>query len=46
MFKLYALLVDLLAKVKYVINKVVIRRERKGQHLIKDSLFDILSLLD
>ena len=46
MFKLHALSVDALAKVRRVMNKVVIGRERKGRHPIKDSSFDILSLSD
>ena len=46
MFKLHALLVDALAKVRRVMNRVVISRKRKGKHPIKDSLFDILSLSD
>ena len=46
MFRLHTLLVDALAKIRHIMNKVLIRRERKGQHLIKSSFFDILSLSD
>ena len=46
MFKLHALLLDALAKVRYVMNRVVIGKEQNGRHLIKDFSFDILSLSD
>lgn len=46
MFKLHALSVDALVKVRRVMNRIVIGRERKGRHPIKDSSFDILSLSD
>lgn len=44
MFKLYALLVDALSKVRRAINKVIIRQKRSARHLTKDTLFDIQSL--
>lgn len=46
MFKLHALIVDTLSKVKRVMNKVIIGRERAGRHPTKDASFDILSLAD
>lgn len=46
MFKLHALIVDLLSKVRQSMNRVVISRERKEGHPTKDALFDILSLAD
>lgn len=44
MFRLHALSVDALRKVRSSLNKVIIGRERSGYHPTKDSLFDILSL--
>ena len=41
MFKLYFLLVDVLANVRRVINRVVIKQEQKSWHPTKDSFFDI-----
>lgn len=46
MFKLHALSVNALAKVRRLMNRIVIGRERKSRHPIKDSSFDILSLSD
>lgn len=46
MFKLHALSVDALAKVRRAMNKVIIGREREGRHPVKASSFDILSLAD
>ena len=44
MFRLHALLVDTLWKVRYSINKVIAGRRRSGRHPIKNASFDILSL--
>lgn len=41
MFKLYALSVDALAKIRKVMNQAIIGRERSRRHLTKDTLFDI-----
>lgn len=46
MFKLHALSVDALSKVRPAINKVIIGRERSGRHPTKDASFDIQSLVD
>lgn len=46
MFQLYALLVDILCKVRFSLNKIVAGRQRSSNHPIKDALFDILSLVD
>lgn len=46
MFKLYALSVDALAKIRKVMNQVIIRKEQNGRHLTKDASFDIQSLAD
>lgn len=46
MFKLYALSVNLLTKIKVGMNKVIINREQIGRYPTKDALFDILSLAD
>ena len=46
MFKLHALSVNALSKVRQVMNKVIIRRERSGRHPTKDASFDIQSLAD
>lgn len=46
MFRLHALLVDTLRKVKSSINRIIIGRERDGYHPQKDSSFDILSMAD
>lgn len=45
-FKLYALLVDTLTKIRAGINKVIIGREQSGRHPTKDLSFNILSLAD
>ena len=44
MFKLHALIVNTLTKVRRVMNKVIIGQELSGRHPTKDTLFDILSL--
>ena len=44
MFWLYALSVDVLRKVQYSINWVVVRKQRNSYSLQKNALFDILSL--
>lgn len=46
MFRLYALSVDALQKVRLSLNKNVVGRHRSGYHPIKDASFDILSLAD
>lgn len=46
MFKLHALSVDALIKIRVQMNKVIIGRERGGRHPTKDASFDILSLAD
>lgn len=46
MFKLHALSVDTLAKIRRSMNRVIIGRERSSTHPIKDVSFDILSLAD
>ncbi|MCJ1346490.1 hypothetical protein MMC31_004707 [Peltigera leucophlebia] len=46
MFRLHALSVDPLRQIRRIMNKIVIGRERKGNHTEKDSSFDILSLAD
>ncbi len=44
MFRLHALSVDALHKVRLSLNRIVVGRQRGGNHPIKDALFDILSL--
>ena len=46
MFRLHALSVDTLSKVRGIMNRVIIGNERSGRHLTKDALFDIQSLAD
>lgn len=46
LFRLHALLVNALRKVRTSINRIVIGRERDGKHPQKDASFDILSLAD
>ena len=46
MFKLHALSVDALTKIRKVMNQVIIESERSGRHPTKDASFDILSLAD
>ena len=46
MFRLHALSVDTLRKVRSLMNRIIIGRERDGYHPQKDSSFDILSLAD
>lgn len=46
MFKLYALSVNLLTKIKVGMNKVIINREQIGRYPTKDALFYILGLAD
>lgn len=44
MLKLHSLYVDILLKVRRLINKVIIGQEQNRKHLTKDALFDIQSL--
>lgn len=44
MFKLYLPLVDTFLKVRYAINKVIIRKEQLGKHSTKNLSFDIFNL--
>lgn len=46
MFRLHALSVDTLKKVRSSMNRIIIGQERGGRHPQKDSSFDILSLAD
>lgn len=46
MFKQHPLSVDALAKIRKVINQVIIGREQSRKHPIKNALFDIQSLAD
>lgn len=46
MFRLHALSVDALRKVRSSINCIIIGKERDGYHPTKDASFDILSLAD
>lgn len=46
MFKLHALSVNALIKIRVEMNKVIIGREHSGRDPTKDALFDILSLAD
>lgn len=46
MFKLYALLMDVLVKIRKVINQVIIGREQSRRHPTKDALFNIQSFTD
>ena len=46
MFRLHALLVDILRKVRFLTNWIIIGREKDGYQPQKDSFFDILSLAD
>ena len=46
MFRVHALSVDALAKIRRVLNQVVVGQDRSGRHLTKDASFDILSLAD
>lgn len=46
MFRLHALSVDTLRKVRLSLNKTVVGRQRSGYHPTKDASFDILSLAD
>lgn len=46
MFRLHALSVNALKKIRFLMNRIVIGREREGYHPQKDALFDILSLAD
>lgn len=45
-FCLYVLSIDILKKVRFSINRVVVGCQRAGRHLKKDFLFDILNLAD
>lgn len=44
MFKLHTLLVNTLSKIRKLMNRVIIKRERNKKHLTKNALFDIQSL--
>ena len=46
LFRLHALSVNALRKVRTSMNRIVIGRERDGKHPQKDASFDILSLAD
>lgn len=46
MIKLHALSVDALSKIRGVMNRVIVGRERSGRHPTKDASFDIQSLAD
>lgn len=46
MFRLYALSVDALSKIRKVMNRVIIGQEQSGRHPVKDASFDIQSLAD
>ena len=46
MFRLYALSVDTLSKVRGIMNRVIIGTKQSGRHLTKDASFDIQSLAD
>lgn len=46
MFKLHALSVDALTKIRLVMNCVIIGRKRSKKHPTKDAAFDIFSLAD
>lgn len=45
-YRLHALSVDTLQRVRRLLNRIIICRERKGCHPQKDSSFDLLSLAD
>lgn len=46
MFKVYALLVDALTKIRIWINKVITGKKESGRNPIKDASFDMLILAD
>ncbi len=46
MFRLHALTIDVLTKVRQIMNKIIVGQEQEGYHPKKDSFFDILSLAD
>lgn len=46
MFKLYALLIDALTKIKKIINYIIIRKKQSEKYFTKDALFDIQSFAD
>lgn len=46
MFRMHALSVDTLAKIRRSMNRVIIDRERSSIHPTKDASFDILTLAD
>lgn len=46
MFKMHALSVDTLSKIRRLMNRVITRRERSGRHPTKDASFDIQSMAD
>ena len=43
-FKLHAVLVNALSKVRQAINKIIIKQKHNEKHFIKDTLFNIQSL--
>lgn len=46
MFQLYALSVDILRKMRFLMNKIMIGKERDRYHPQKDASFNILNLAD
>ncbi|MCJ1344729.1 hypothetical protein MMC31_002932, partial [Peltigera leucophlebia] len=46
LFRVHALMVDSLQKLRRAMNKTITARVHKGRHPEKDSSFDILSLVD
>lgn len=46
MFRLHALSVDALCKVRLSLNRIVVKWQKCGNYLIKSALFNILSLAD
>lgn len=46
MFQLYALSIYIFAKIRQLINKIIIWQKRSWKHSIKNILFDIQSLAD
>lgn len=46
MFKLHALLVDILSKIRQAINKIIIRQKHSKKHPIKNISFNNESLED
>lgn len=46
MFRVYVLLVDILIKVRRVLNWVIVDQDQSSKHLTKNTSFDILNLVD